>query len=497
MMKKHSVTLLSLISIGLPACLAAQPAGKHRYDIPVAVVRDKVRGGLLGEMLGDLNGLEHEMKYIDEPGNVTGYVPELPQGAWTDDDTDIEWVYVLEMQRSGEMMLSPRRITELWKRHINRSIWCSHQYLRQLMDIGIEPPLTGRLAVNPWADFNLSGQFASETWGMISPGMPRTAARLGLHYTHVGIEGEPSQSTQMFTEMISTAYLTSDIGKILDAGEAALDPASGFHRIIRDVRRWHGENPGDWRATRRLIRDEYTRYSGRDMRDRNGVILNGAATIAALLYGNGDFIETLRHAFNFGWDCDNNAAMSGAILGVIKGHQWLISRGWNIRDRFRNTSRDDMPMDETITGFGDRMVALTDRMIAEHGGTKMRVAGDSVYRLQVEQPANLERLPDLKREAELLRKNWKKEITHSIAKGDPDGLARAAYLAICLDLAPDLRRNRPEEWARALAALQSQAKVMQALFHESPVPAGDALRAKAVAAGLVKPAQEIQLWMEK
>ena len=43
------------------------------------------------------------------------------------------------------------------------------------------PPLTGRIAINPWADFNLSGQFVSETWGLISPGMPQTAARIGIH----------------------------------------------------------------------------------------------------------------------------------------------------------------------------------------------------------------------------------------------------------------------------------------------------------------------------
>jgi hypothetical protein len=152
------------------------------------------------------------------------------------------------------MMLSPQRITELWKRHINRNIWCSHQYLRQLMEIGIEPSLTGKISINPWADFNLSGQFVSEAWGMISPGMPQTAARLCLYYTHVSIEGEPSQSAQMFATMISTAYLTSDIQKILDAGQAALDPQSEFHGILRDVRGWHGQNPSDWRATRKLIR---------------------------------------------------------------------------------------------------------------------------------------------------------------------------------------------------------------------------------------------------
>ena len=57
-------------------------------------LRDKIRGGLLGQMLGNLNGLPHEMQYIDEPGNVMEYIPALPEGARTDDDTDIEWLYI-------------------------------------------------------------------------------------------------------------------------------------------------------------------------------------------------------------------------------------------------------------------------------------------------------------------------------------------------------------------------------------------------------------------
>ena len=494
MIVKYALVILALISTASLDCRATAPAKRITQDIPAAVLEDKVRGGLLGQILGDLNGLPHEMRYIDEPGDVLTYVPGLPKGAWTDDDTDIEWVYVAEIQRGNELMLSPRRITELWKRHVNRFIWCSHQYARQLMDIGIRPPLTGKISINPWADFNLSGQFMSETWGLVSPGMPQTAARLGLHYTHVGIEGEPSQATQMFATMISTAYVTSDIRTIIDAGDAAVDPESQMHRIIRDVQRWHGENPANWRATRKLIRDKYTRYGGHDLRDKNGVTLNGAATIAALLYGEGDFVETVRHAINFGWDCDNNAAMAGTIVGVIKGYKWQMSRGWDIQDRYRNTSRDDMPMDETITRFGDRMLDLMDLVIKERGGKRMEVDGKDVYQLLVEQPANIERLPDFEHEGSILARRWKKEIEQIIVKEGAGNLARAAYLAICMNMANDLRRHYPEQWRKALATLQSKARMMQALFYESPVPAGEALRAKAIAAGLVKPAQQIKLW---
>jgi hypothetical protein len=111
--------------------------------------------------------------------------------------------------------------------------------------------------------------------------MPRTAARIGIHYTHVSIDGEAIQSTQMMDAMIATAFFTSDMEKILDAGASAVDPKSTMSRIIADVRRWARENPKDWRATRKLTKDKYCRYGGQDWRDRNGVWLNGASTVSA------------------------------------------------------------------------------------------------------------------------------------------------------------------------------------------------------------------------
>ena len=95
-------------------------------ELSAETLRDKIRGGLLGQLLGNLNGLKHEMKYIAEPGNVQDYTPALPEGARTDDDTDLEWVYIVAMQRHNAIMLSPRLIVQLWKERINKRIWCSN-----------------------------------------------------------------------------------------------------------------------------------------------------------------------------------------------------------------------------------------------------------------------------------------------------------------------------------------------------------------------------------
>jgi len=474
-------------SLEAESASAAENRSREFIEMPAEVLEDKIRGGLLAQLLGNLNGLPHENKYYDEPGNVEQYTPALADGARTDDDTDIEWVYIVAMQNAQTPMLQPEQITQLWKRHINSNIWCSNLYVRRLMDIGINPPLTGNLALNPWAGFNISGQFVCETFGLIAPAMPQTAGRIGLNYTHVSIDGEPAQTTQLFTAMVATAFISDDIESIIDAGLASIDPASSILPIIRDVRRWHKEYPNDWRTMRRLIRDKYTLYESRT-RNQNGYELCTAATIAALLYGDGDLVGTLRYAFNFGWDADNNAATAAAIVGVIKGNRWIQQQGWTIKDRYRNTTRPSMPDDETITRFGDRIIEVADRVIAENGGGKIRRDDKVFYRIAIQKPANIERLADVETRRAALRSQMKAQIEAALADGAGAAeKARAAYLAICLGLAEPLASKDATRWKQALAASEQYPEVLNVLFNNSPGPAGDELRAAALAAGLTKP----------
>lgn len=466
-----------MLSRLLAVILCAAACIQARQSPAPPNIEDKIRGGLLGQIIGDLNGLKHENKYTHEPGSVATYTPELPEGAWTDDDTDIEWIYLVEMEKTGQILIPYPRIAELWKKHINRRIWCSHKYLRQLLEIGIEPPLTGNSLLNPWAPFNLSGQFVSESWGLIAPGKPQTAARIALHYVHTSIDGEPAQSAQLFASMIAVAFNTSDLNAILDAGAASVDPKSQMRAMLDDVRRWHRENPSDWRATRKLIRDKYTLYpptNGKiDIRDLNGVLLNGAGTIAALLYGKGDFVETIRHAFNFGWDADNNAATSATIVGVIKGHRWITSQGWKLGDAYKNTSRDELP-DETIARYGDRLVKLSQIVARQN------------HRTPVEQPENIEPLVDSSAQLRGLQHKLRPLIEKDIT-GDNRARARAAYLAIGLDLAASFKSSNPEQWQQTTAALSSYEGVTDVLFRDSPGEPGRLLRERASAAGVSPP----------
>jgi len=474
----------------LPARLAAQQE-RPIIEIPAERLEDKIRGGMLGQVLGNLNGLAHEFKYIDEPGSVEHYTPGLPDGAQTDDDTDIEWVYLREIARSRESLLPPERIVALWKRHINRRIWASNRYARDLMDLGLEPPWTGNVGTNPFAEFNISGQFVCESFGLMAPAMPQTAAKIGLNYTHVTIDGEPAQTTQLFTTMIATAFVEDDLDRILDAGLAAVDPQCRVAAIVCEVRRLCRANPNNWRATRAQIKQTWQTHGG-GLRDRNGYELNTASTIAALIYGRMDFVETLRLAFNFGWDADNNAATAGAIVGVIQGRRWMSDQGWNIADRYRNTTRDDMPLDETLTGLENTLIECARIVIERQGGeliskrsSQGRGQGEGglkSYRIPTESPANIEPLSKPETQLARLRGQFLPRLENDLASSGI-ACARAAYLAVCLGEDERLKKGSPAEWMAAVAELQKHSAIVKQIF-TTTAPAGRHLRRNAQRAGL-------------
>ncbi|GAG50799.1 unnamed protein product, partial [marine sediment metagenome] len=196
-----------------------------------------------------------------------------------------------------------------------------------------------------------------------------------------------------------------------------------------------------------------------------------------------------------GWDADCTAATAGTIIGVTRGYRWMMAQGWQIVDRYANTTRQDMPEDETITSFADRLGELAERVIIEQGGQRVIVNGKPVYRICQEKPVSIEPLPNLADQAISMRSEMKSEIeTAIVQESTVEEKARAAYLAICLDLAKPFRGKYPGQWSKCLAALNDYWKLVQVLYHHSPVPAGDKLRAKAAAAGLKKPAKKKDLW---
>lgn len=84
---------------------AQDTSEKKMISLPAEMVVDKIRGGMLGMLIGNMNGGPYEFKYYEKHGDLKTYTPSLPKGAWTDDDTDFEWVYIYNMQKTRNAYL--------------------------------------------------------------------------------------------------------------------------------------------------------------------------------------------------------------------------------------------------------------------------------------------------------------------------------------------------------------------------------------------------------
>ena len=292
--------------------------------------------------------------------------------------------------------------------------------------------------------------------------------------------------------MIATAFVETDIDKILDAG-------AGGRRSEESKSRTSSPKSANSAAkipTTGKPRAARSKTAGRSKAassaSATATSSTPPATIAALLYGRKDFVETLRIAFNFGWDADNNAATAATIVGVIRGRRWMNEQGWDIKDVYRNTTRDDMPNDETLTGLEDKLIAAARITIEKNGGRLLAPGwrgqgeGASIYRIRTERPANVEQLATPADQLTAVTREFGPRLESDLAApGVPR--ARAAYIAICLGKADELKAGNPAAWSAAVAELEGKyPQVVRNLF-KSPEPRGDELRQRAKAAGLKAP----------
>lgn len=352
---------------------------------------DHVYGGWAGMMIGGLEGLPHENKYVEEPRSSLPDFTFLPNGARTDDDNDFELTHLYFMDKENVLKIPYTRIVEIWKANMNSGIWVANKNARTLMDNGMIPPATGYPENNSAASYNLSGQFCTESYGMISPGMPQAAARLGIYYAHISVSGEPIQAAQFWTSLISLNALSKGpVEEVIEKALGAVDPSSAMSEMVKDVIKIFHENPHDWKAARHII---YKKWLEDRKWNWNSTPTNGAFVILSLLYGNGDFYKTLQYAMALGLDADCNAATAGAVVGTKIGYKKLSSLpGFNMPDIYINKTRPQLPSEMKISEQAEMMMRLCERVILENGGKKTTLKGKPAYRIKLQEPVVIENL---------------------------------------------------------------------------------------------------------
>lgn len=380
---------------------------------------DKLSGFWIGQLLGNYFGFPFENKYVDEPVPVLvdyvytadydgdlplkinnkdrrGYVPIMVnalRGAFSDDDTDIEFVTLHAVEKYGLDITYPE-ITQMWKTHINDFIWVANREARNLMDRGLVAPDTGRKENNKhW--FQIDPQLVNEIWSAFYPGMTKQAAERALWGARITNDDWGTHPTIAYGAMISAAFFEKDVGKLVQIGIDAVPNEGPFAEGIREVVQWHSQHE-NWRDTRQKIHDKYYAYKKGDYEAPVSVVsslVNGLVGIMAVLYGEGDYMKTVGIATSAGYDCDNQAATAGGLIGVRNGLSGMGSTAldltknlgkWQVWDKpfndlYVNISRDEVKLRTPISEIVERIAEIAKTAILENGGRMEVRDGEPFY----------------------------------------------------------------------------------------------------------------------
>ncbi len=377
-MRIRSFTLLMLLQFSA----LASTAGAERC-ISSVDLQDKLHGMWIGQLIGNAAGRSTEGHYDGPEPNPAPSVPWLIKQVWdADDDTDIEYVALHTLETYG-FDCNTADIREQWLEHVAADgIYIANKQAWYLMLDGHLPPETGSRTYNQhW--YSIDAQIGTETLGALSPGLPQVAADLTARFAQVTNAGHAVHAAQFYAVLYSEAFFESDVAQLITIGLEAMPIQSRTTDVVTDVLEWHRidlvDGVPDWRTTRSKL---YQKYQGPDSFGRyyNWVesTINTGATVLALLYGQGDFKETVQIAVLAGWDCDCNPATAGGLLGIINGLSQLpadLTDPALCGDQYLNSRRPGLPtLDaplpqvEPISAIAGRMRVLAEENILRNGG---------------------------------------------------------------------------------------------------------------------------------
>jgi hypothetical protein len=259
---------------------------------------------------------------------------------------------------------------------------------------GMLPPATSDPVNN--AEYEMiDAQLTTEIFGLFAP----TRTDVALQMAHLPIRTTARENAAWASEFYVAMY---SLASAVDAELAMSDqirwmanearthlPDDSYTARMFDFVKGQYEAGSTWEEARDAV---YVRYQveqqdGYDMSSRdmycNGCFASGinfAASIVSLLYGEGDYKETVKIAVLTGWDSDNPAATWGGLLGFMHGKDGIEQAfGRPLAGRFNiHRTRGNFPNDgiDTFDAMAENGLLVVDRVVQEEMGGVVDLAND-------------------------------------------------------------------------------------------------------------------------
>lgn len=269
---------------------------------------DKLHACWLGKNIGGTMGAPYEGSHnsLDIQGFATPSGEPLPN-----DDLDLQLVWLAALENVTPFNFDVNVLAEYWldwiPPHCNEYGTCKTN-----LRLGLLPPMSGEVDNERWKTSN-GAWIRSEIWASLAPGVPDVAVKYAAMDAMVDHGVAEGSYAEVFTAALqSYAYIESDIRKVIDAALAKIPADSMTAKTISLVIDCF-EKGIPYRETREKVVEMNKELGWFQAPGNLGF------TVIGLLYGKGDFKNSLIYAINCGDDTDCTAATVGATLGILGG----------------------------------------------------------------------------------------------------------------------------------------------------------------------------------
>ncbi|MBZ5672276.1 MAG: ADP-ribosylglycohydrolase family protein [Acidobacteriia bacterium] len=410
----------------------ASPEAPRMRQLTWDTYLDKVQGAWMGKMIGVTFGAPWEFRYQGVPMGfditdwplsptrmkdylekavpkqdavattreeakkynlVRGFVEHSIQthpsyGCPDNDDLYINMLFFHCLRRYG-IDVDPVTVAHEWSAKIKR-VWHANDAGLQNIKSGILPPKSGNPKYNLHAD-DIDFQIEADVFGMIAPGMPLVSNRYADRMGHIMNYGDGVYGGMFIAAMYTQAFFANNVREVVEGGLKAIPPQSQYAQLIRDVIKWHDENPHDWENTWMVLQDKWGNTDhcpeGYQKPFNIDAKLNGGYMVIGLLYGEGDWYKTMNYATRCGQDNDCNPANAAGILGTLIGAHAIPTK---YRDPLHNTywneSLADLPDAYEIDVLAEDTCLVGIKVLLANGGYVITRDGKMVLMIPLQEP---------------------------------------------------------------------------------------------------------------
>ena len=334
------------------------------------VVSEKIYAGVLGKIIGVYLGrpVESVIDYrslIGKFGVIEYYVNEMLGVPLVVTDDDISGTFVFVNALSDRSDITSKDVANTWMNTLIEGktiLWwgglgnsTEHTAYLRLKE-GHMPPASGSSRLNSkGVSEQIGAQIFIDGWALAAADDTDLATALARSAAEVSHDGEAIHAAVGLAAMESLAFTHRDVTEIVIKAQEYLPENSEIARMTRDVLSLREREPSWLRAREYIERTYgYHLYPG-----SCHVVPNHALIIMSLLYGAGDFSQSLSIGVTSGWDTDCNGGNIGCLLGILNGIE-----AFTCKHDWRGPIADRCYISSAVPGMGlDDALSISYRLI--------------------------------------------------------------------------------------------------------------------------------------